>query len=367
MSSFGSALQEWKSEDLEERPAVQLAEDLIELERIDGWLQVERARRIAAFEAKRGQDLEGHSSVTAFLKHRCRMSGARAQRSVVLANKLPTVPFVGKALKSGDLSLDQALVFTNLPDHLSEDLARDEVSLVNAVEPLSVSDTRRLVEYWRSAVDGPGCDATAQELEERRYLFGARTFEGMVKIDGLLDPVAGDLVLTALDAAMAPPPQDDPRSARQRRADALTDMARSFLDSGETSGTEKPHVLVLTDLDALAGHGGGNHETFNGHVLTPEQVRQYACDCTISRVVFGRGSEPVDIGRASRTVPVSMRRALIARDRHCTHPGCDRSHRWCDAHHIWHWADGGATALSNLKLLCRYHHTLQHRPARPPP
>ena len=189
----------------------------------------------------------------------------------------------------------------------------------------------------------------------------------MVKIDGLLDPVAGDLVLTALGAATAPPSKDDPRTSRQRRADALAELARSFLDSGEAAGSEKPHVVVLTDLDALQGHGGGTHETVDGHVLTPEQVRRYACDCIISRVVFGCSSEPIDIGRATRVVPASMRRAIVARDRHCTHPGCDRPSRWCDAHHIRHWGDGGPTSVANLKLLCRHHHTLEHRRSRPPP
>ena len=198
-------------------------------------------------------------------------------------------------------------------------------------------------------------------------MFGARTFEGMVKIDGLLDPVAGDPVLTALQAATAPPSRDDPRTARQRRADALADLARSFLDSGQAPGSEKPHVLVLTDLDALKGHGGGTHETVEGHVLAPEQVRRYACDCTISRIVFGADSEPVDIGRATRVVPASMRRAVIARDRHCTHAVCDRPARWCDAHHLRHWADGGPTSLSNLRLLCRFHHTLEHRTSGIPP
>ncbi|HKY47410.1 MAG TPA: DUF222 domain-containing protein, partial [Acidimicrobiia bacterium] len=196
----------------------------------------------------------------------------------------------------------------------------------------------------------------------------SKTFQGMVKVDGLFDPVTADLILTALDAAMAPPPGEDRRSGRQRRADAWADLARSFLDSGQAAGTEKPHVIVVTDLDALAGHGGGTHETMSGHVLTPEQVRRYACDCTISRVVFGSDSEPLDIGRATRTVPAAMRRALNIRDRHCQHPsGCDRPARWCDAHHRQHWADGGPTALWNLTLLCRYHHTLEHQTGRPPP
>ena len=239
--------------------------------------------------------------------------------------------------------------------------------MVNAAGSLSVDDTGRFLEYWKTAVDRPGVETTAEELEEQRYLFCAKTFEGMVKLDGLLDPVTGDLVLTALGAATAPPCRDESRSPRQRRADALADLARSFLDSGEAVGSEKPHVLVVSDLDALQGHGGGIHETGNGHVLTPGQIRHYACDCTITRVVFGAGSVPLDIGRATRIIPPSMRRALIARDRHCQHPGCDRPHRWCDAHHIQHWADGGPTALTNLQLLCRYHHTQAHRPTRPPP
>ncbi|MEA1903753.1 MAG: HNH endonuclease signature motif containing protein, partial [Actinomycetota bacterium] len=62
----------------------------------------------------------------------------------------------------------------------------------------------------------------------------------------------------------------------------------------------------------------------------------------------------------TRVIPAATRRAVIARDRHCVVAGCGRSPRWCDVHHIIHWADGGETILSNLCLLCRYHHTLIH-------
>jgi hypothetical protein len=357
-----------RGEDLSDVYVEELAAEVVELRRLVDGLEVEWTRRLAHLEQADAISLGGHSSMTAFLKDRCRMSGARAQRSVALSHKLPALPFVAKALEADDLSFDQVQVFTHIPDHLTEELTAGEVMLVNAATPLSVADTRRLVEYWKAAVDGPGCEATAEELEERRYLHAAKTFEGMVKLDGLFDPVIGDLLLTAFDAAMAPPSGDDRRTARQRRADALADLARSFLDSGQAVGTEKPHVVVVTDLDALQGDGGGIHETLNGHVLTPAQVRRYACDCTISRLVFGPNSEPLDIGRATRTVPAAMRRALNIRDRHCQHPsGCDRPARWCDAHHKQHWADGGPTALWNLTLLCRYHHTLEHQTGRPPP
>ena len=34
---------------------------------------------------------------------------------------------------------------------------------------------------------------------------------------------------------------------------------------------------------------------------------------------------------------------------------------WCDAHHLVHWADGGASDLTNLALLCGRHHSVVHR------
>lgn len=365
MEGLVSIIAYLKAEDLFALSDDELIDSLADMRASADRLEVEWMRRVHEITARRLPGAEGYTSTTALLKHRCRMSASRARSAVALGDKLPTMPYVEKAVDAGDLSLDQAKVLGALPDRLGDQLTKDEVTLVNAIAPLSVELGRRIVEYWKAAVDGPGNEADAGELLDRRYLFGSTTLDGMVKLDGLLDPVAGDLLLTALQAATPPRREGDDRSPRQRRADALADLARTYLDSGEAPGHEKPHVLVLTDLHALKGSGGGVHETANGQVLTPEQVRQTACDATISRVVFGSGSEPVDVGRATRVVPAAMRRAIIARDRHCRFPGCDRPSQWCDAHHVVHWADGGPTALWNLKLLCRFHHTLEHRSQSP--
>jgi hypothetical protein len=96
-------------------------------------------------------------------------------------------------------------------------------------------------------------------------------------------------------------------------------------------------------------------------VLSVESIRQIACDCSIIRIVFGPDSEIIDVGRKTRAVNPAQRRAVIARDRHCTWGRCRRPAAWCDVHHIIHWADGGKTVLTNLTLLCRYHHTLTHQ------
>ena len=67
-------------------------------------------------------------------------------------------------------------------------------------------------------------------------------------------------------------------------------------------------------------------------------------------------SLPLDIGTATDTIPVHLRRAVAVRDRHCRFPGCDQPVAACQPHHIIPRAQGGPTALTNLILLCTFHH-----------
>ncbi|MGH3728619.1 MAG: HNH endonuclease signature motif containing protein [Micromonosporaceae bacterium] len=77
--------------------------------------------------------------------------------------------------------------------------------------------------------------------------------------------------------------------------------------------------------------------------------------------MLGSDSIPLDVGRTIRLFTRAQRRALILRDRGCAFPGCDRPAHWCEAHHIRHWVDGGATDLHNGVLLCGYHHRVIHK------
>ncbi|RLA44812.1 MAG: hypothetical protein DRR42_20065 [Gammaproteobacteria bacterium] len=67
----------------------------------------------------------------------------------------------------------------------------------------------------------------------------------------------------------------------------------------------------------------------------------------------------LSIGRKSRSIPPSLRRALKYRDGGCRFPGCTAK-RFVDGHHVQHWSHGGETSLDNLVLLCRHHHRLVH-------
>ena len=82
--------------------------------------------------------------------------------------------------------------------------------------------------------------------------------------------------------------------------------------------------------------------------------------CDASRVVMKHDEDGriFEVGAKTRTIPPALRRALLHRDRSCRFPGCHG--RFCQAHHIRHWAQGGPTTLSNLVLLCRRHHRAVH-------
>jgi hypothetical protein len=69
-------------------------------------------------------------------------------------------------------------------------------------------------------------------------------------------------------------------------------------------------------------------------------------------------SLPLDVGKASEQIPAHLRRAVIARDRHCAFPGCRQRPAACQVHHLRPRSKGGGTSLGNLTLLCAFHHLI---------
>jgi hypothetical protein len=214
--------------------------------------------------------------------------------------------------------------------------------------------------------DPDGVLSDVNRAHDRRWFTAARTLDGMVNLDGLLDPQAGATLLTVLAAASVPTGPEDIRNAGQRRADALTELCRQALDHGQVaaSGGIAPHLLVTTSLETLhsgpdaKGQDSANLEWIGA--IPPETARRLACDATLSRVLVDPEGLPLDIGRATRVVPPAIRSALVVRDGGCVSDCCDRPPAWTEAHHIQHWIDGGKTALDNLVLLCRSHHRKIH-------
>ena len=187
----------------------------------------------------------------------------------------------------------------------------------------------------------------------------------MVQLDGDLDPETGETFMTAIRAVLDAEARSD-SDGRDERTPAQTRSASSVggwldrSDRPEVAG-ERPHLSVTVPMQTLSDDRSGLvAELDHTGPTDAETLRRLACDASVSRVVLSPRSEPIDVGRKTQVVTPAIRRAVIARDRHCRFPSCDRPQSWCDAHHVVHWADGGETSVANLVLLCRRHHRLVH-------
>lgn len=150
-------------------------------------------------------------------------------------------------------------------------------------------------------------------------------------------------------------------TAAEARADALVAMAETLLATGPAArhGGDRHQVVVHVDAATLRGRTRGDRcELDSGAPLAAETARRLACDAAVVPLIE-RAGQPLSVGRKTRSIPPALRRALASRDRGCRFPGCTAD-RFVDAHHIQHWAHGGATSLENLVQLCRHHHRLLH-------
>jgi len=278
------------------------------------------------------------------------------------------MPVTRRALDEGELSMSAVRVLVGAHDADPETFAGAEAQLVDTARIHSISDLQRVTCYWRQRVERDRAFEGDDALRERRRLHASMTLSGTVRVDGDLDPETGETLLTALgavlDAEARSPHEDDHRTPAQRRADALGEICRPWLDRSDRPSVagERPHLMLTVDARTLQGMAEGTSELDHTGPIDPEAARRLACDASVMRVVMCGRSEPLDVGRRTPVVAPAIRRGVIVRDRRCRFPGCDRPHPSCDAHHITDWAEGGPTALGNLVFLCRRHHRLVHRP-----
>jgi hypothetical protein len=341
-------------------------EHLMLLEAARHSLDVEFIKTLAAADSAGDHHLSGHPSTVSYLKDRLGIAPHRANSYLKTAQEALAHPATFSAWSHRQMTSDEAALLFRAAAADPDRYQKAETVLLELVGE-GFEETRRTLDYWRNRVDPEGVRLELADQLQRRHFEISRRANGMVWGEFSLPTLAGETLLSALDALMPPPAPEDPRSTSQRRADALEDLGRSFLEGSQSPvvGGERPHINVHVDVDAMHHRLGGLHETEDGIVLDADSLRTLCCDCSLSRIVFGAGSEILDVGRKTRVVSAGLRRAVIARDRHCVWPGCDRSSRWCDVHHLVPWSEGGETDIANLCLLCRYHHSLTHLEIEP--
>lgn len=184
----------------------------------------------------------------------------------------------------------------------------------------------------------------------------------MYRLDGWLDPVGGAALKAAIESLAKPLGTRDERTSKQRRADAVVEMAKHAMDEGRLPRRNgvRPHISVNTTVQALKGELGASAAHLeSGMPISNKTVQRLACDGTLHRVLKA-DSVVVDVGRPTRSISPSQWRALKARYRSCCWPGCDRPVSWTNPHHIEFWSRGGASNLPNLIPLCYFHHRRVH-------
>ena len=194
----------------------------------------------------------------------------------------------------------------------------------------------------------------ANELRHRRDDGPAGTITGRFDDAAMFDAIA-----TAIDAHAKPLTAGDDRTGPQRQAEALAEICGFVLDHGDIPecGGHRPHLNVLIDLEDLQNRACLATLDFGGP-LSPAALPMLACDAAVIPIVFGGASQPLDVGRATRTIPDGLRRAVYVRDRGCAR--CGRPRSWSEIHHIVPWELGGETALSNCTMVCKPCHRLVH-------
>ena len=389
---------------------------------VRSWVDAREAAALRAAVRCEAAREAGAADAAAWLGQHTGVGRREALARERTAAGLGELPEASEALADGRLTLGHAQVLTQFAAPAGVDLSVDpEVDfpdpvrdaarrvaeavrarpeeLIAAAESMSVDAYRRFLRRWADRAagdDGAGRDI-AQRRRRRVTVF--ETDDGMRGVRGLLpaDQFAffeNELRRLAEARWRADHPDADNVPAKeltcpQRNTDALVDMARRSRQLGDNDDEPlRSHVdvMVLIDQQTLTAglHDEGRCELDDNTPISPVAARRILCDADIIAAIGDpaalrgadapgrsardgvlsaigdRTSWKLDLGYSRRSANRKLRKALIARDRTCTAPGCDRPHWMCEIHHIVPWAEGGRTDLDNLTLLCSRHHHLHH-------
>lgn len=314
---------------------------------------------VAEFDRREGWATEGCRTCAQWVAWRCGLGDLAARERVRVARRLDDLPLVRAAFERAELTYSKVRAITRI-----ESIA-DERELVELARSATAAQLDRIVAAYRGVAR---CEQGIGATHTERFLDWSIDEDGSYVLRGRLPAEQGAVLVKAIETARedldqgvpAGTPQDSREPLGARNLDALVEIADgSLAGAGAAStGGDRFQVVVHVEAAALEGDPAARCELESGALLSAEAARRLACDASLVRIIEQDG-RPLSIGRKTRSIPPSLRRALRARDQGCQFPGCTQT-RHTDAHHIEHWAQGGATDLTNLVTLCRHHHRLLH-------
>src|SRR4051812_23499052 len=358
VAELTGAVDEWAGNDPASLSDAALAAELLALRAQMDRLEAVFARLADAAHQRGVGAQDGAASTAAWLRWQAGMREGEARAAIetgAACRNLLTE--TGDAWRDGAISAGAArsIIAARVDGH-DEALQAVEAKLLDLARRGDHRSLRRACAHFRKCALADGTEPGA-----RNGLHVSHAYDAVTVLSGELEDLGAETVLTAIHAYTDAPSTDDQRTTSQRRAAALVRICEVALAHIGDARRPVAQVSVVVDWPTLIGGDGRHDGGFTGPIHRSD-VDRLLCDCHIARIVTGPNSLPLDAGRARRTAPPAIRRAVVARDGGCRFPGCDRPPGWCDAHHVQHWIDGGPTSLANLVLLCDRHHHVVHQP-----
>jgi hypothetical protein len=326
-----------------------------------------RFSRVAAeFAASEEYEGEGCDSAVQWMSRNLKMGSGAAADRVTVGEEASRIPLSVEALEVGGIGFGHLAAIARTERAVTESTGEefDELPLLRQAVKTTLRQFIRVCIHTRHQQDPRGAEKHEKEKALHRALeISAATEEGYVFLSGILDAAGGAAVRSALEPLARRQGADDPRTKAWRMADALVELAMHGLDSGDLpqQGGQKPHLQVTATLETLLGLPGAPAAELEwGLPMSSRWLEQVACDSSVCRILLGPDSTVIDVGRATRVISPSLRRALVAEQKHCQWPGCDRPPSFCQGHHLEHWIRGGRTEKENILLLCHRHHWMVH-------
>jgi hypothetical protein len=236
------------------------------------------------------------------------------------------------------------------------EFAESEELLVNLCRTPSFSIAHTAIAYWKQCADRDAADRDADTVRQGRHLSVSFGWRGELVIDGVLDPLGGEALKTELDRICEQFRLQDvrdgvTRTATQRRADALVEMAMRSATAPADGLRPRPLLSITIGIDPF------NHlcQTAAATVIAPGLVLPYLAEADIERVVYDPPARRFEASYR-RSFVGAVRRIIAIRDGRCQHDsGCDDPAARCDVDHIVPRSRGGITCICNGQLLCAHH------------
>ena len=281
----------------------------------------------------------------------------------------PAYPVVAAAQAEGVLSPRQARVITDciekLPDAVRHEGPGVEERLVGFARELHLRPLH-LARAAQHETDWLDPDGKYRDVDYRRT---HRTFTKHTRPDGSCTgsyegtAELGAFLDVLFDSLAAPKPASngvqDPRTPGQRRHDALLDLAKFAVRTGDlpdAGGVTTTVVLTMTEEQFTTGGDGFATTGHGARVPVREALHWSGGDTRVVAVVFDNLKAVVAYSSCHRIFTEGQRLAMAARDGGCSFPGCTAPPGWTEAHHVTEWQHAHRTTIDDGVLICGYHH-----------